>query len=327
MKKISVIIPAYNAEQTIERCISSIQNQTHKNLEIIVVNDGSTDSTEDIVKYLQLCDERIKLISIPNGGVSHARNVGIYNATGDYIAFVDSDDYIDSDMYECLIDIAKKYNIKISHCSYKNVDENNNIFSIVGNTGNIIELTHDEAMSCILSGNIFSGGLCNKLYASELFIDVRLAEKIKYNEDVLTNFYLFDKVEKSVFIDKSFYNYVAYESSSTHSANALLSCQQLLFVSKEMQRLSKGKTYENSSKNRVATCLLNLYRSYIFSGKINKIEKKKVMLEILEYKSQGFYKSNREKILLFLYRYFPIVFKTFFGFYDKIRVKKLDPKQ
>ncbi len=327
MKKISVVIPAYNAERTIERCISSIKNQTYNNLEIIVVNDGSTDSTEDVVKNLQLYDERIRLISVQNGGVSHARNVGIDNATGDYITFVDSDDYIDSDMYECLIGIAKKYNVKISHCSYKNIDEKNNILSIVGNTGNIIEQTHDESMSCILSGNIFAGGLCNKLYASELFIDVRLDKKIKYNEDVLANFYLFDKVEKSIFIDKAFYNYVACESSSTHSANALLSSKQSLFVSKEMQQLSKGKTYEHYSKNRVAKSLLNLYRSYIFSGQVNKIEKKKVMLEILEYKSLGFYRSNREKMLLILYRYFPIVFKTFFGLYDKIRVKKLNPGQ
>jgi len=122
--KISIIIPTYNAERTIARCVNSIQEQTYSDLEIIIVNDGSKDSTERIVHLLKKNDERIKLITIPNGGVSHARNVGIENATGDYITFVDSDDYIDSDMYECLLEVAKEYDVKIVHCSYKNVSEN-----------------------------------------------------------------------------------------------------------------------------------------------------------------------------------------------------------
>ena len=86
-EKISIIIPAYNSESTIRRCVDSIRNQTYRNLEIIVVNDGSTDSTSEVVNEINNTDSRVKLISIPNGGVSHARNVGIENATGDYITF------------------------------------------------------------------------------------------------------------------------------------------------------------------------------------------------------------------------------------------------
>ena len=324
---ISVIVPAYNAEKTIKKCINSILNQTYNDLEVIVINDGSVDDTEKVVKTLQEQDCRVKLITIPNGGVSHARNVGIDNASGDYITFVDSDDYIDIGMYECLINIIRKYNVKIAHCSYKNVDEKENIISVVGDTGNITELNHDEAMSCLLSGRLFAGGLWNKIYASELFSSIRLDENIKYNEDVLANFYLFDRVEKSVFVDRAFYNYVACETSSTHSGNSLIHSEQSLFVSKEMQFLSRGRSYEQYAKNRVAMSLLSLYRSYIFAKQINKQEKKEVMSEILVYKSQGFYSSTKEKVLLFLYRFFPIIFKAFFGLYDKLRVKKLDPEQ
>lgn len=119
MDKISVIVPAYNCQDTIERCINSIQKQTFNNLEIIIVNDGSSDNTEAKIKELQDKDGRIIAISIPNGGVSHARNTGIDKASGDYITFVDSDDYIDEEMYECLYNLIKEYNVQIAHCSYK----------------------------------------------------------------------------------------------------------------------------------------------------------------------------------------------------------------
>ncbi|RGS75650.1 glycosyltransferase family 2 protein [Ruminococcus bromii] len=91
---ISVIVPTYNSEKTIERCLLSILKQTYENLEVIVVNDGSSDSTETICEKMASCDSRLKVITIKNGGVSHARNIGIDNAKGDYITFVDSDDNI-----------------------------------------------------------------------------------------------------------------------------------------------------------------------------------------------------------------------------------------
>jgi len=322
--KISIIIPTYNAERTIARCVNSIQEQTYSDLEIIIVNDGSKDSTERIVHLLKKNDERIKLITIPNGGVSHARNVGIENATGDYITFVDSDDYIDSDMYECLLEVAKEYDVKIVHCSYKNVSENEKINSVVGDTGKIITQNHDEAMSCILEGKLFAGGLWNKLFDVELFDEIRLEENIKFNEDVLANYQLFDKVGKSVFIDRAFYNYVAMESSSTHAANSVEKEEQCLFVSEKMCKFSEGKSYKYISERRVSSNLLQVYRAYIFS-KQSQENKKRIMSRILEYKARGFYNNRREKTLYVSYRYFPCLFKLAFGIYDKVRIKKLDP--
>lgn len=327
-EKISIIIPAYNSESTIRRCVDSIRNQTYRNLEIIVVNDGSTDSTSEVVNEINNTDSRVKLISIPNGGVSHARNVGIENATGDYITFVDSDDFIDSGMYEKLVQIIKKYSVKIAHCSYKNVNESGVVLSVVGNKGKIVKQSHDEAMSCLLSGNLFAGGLCNKIYDITLFSDVRLDETIKFNEDVLANYCLFDKVEASVYIDEAFYNYVEVESSSTHSADYVMSGNQSLYVSKKMLELSTGKNYEEIAKNRVAVCTLGLYRAYIFSDDFSlNEEKKNIMTDIMSYKKQGFYHSKKEKTLVFLYKYVPHLFRGLFRLYDKIRVKKLDPEQ
>ena len=204
--KISVIVPAYNAEKTIERCLNSITNQTYPYLDIIVINDGSVDNTKKIVENLSSTDNRVKLINIANRGVSHARNVGIEHAKGDYLTFVDSDDYIDSVMYEELLKIITRYDVKIAHCSYANDDEDGNLISVVGDHGKLVIQNHDEAIACLLDGRLFVGSICNKLYDKTIFSKCRLDESIKYNEDILLNFFLFDQVVSSVYIDKPFYH-------------------------------------------------------------------------------------------------------------------------
>lgn len=329
MKKlISVVVSAYNAERTIKRCLDSILSQTYSNLEVLLINDGSKDSTEDICLKIAENDNRLKVITIPNGGVSHARNLGIEKSIGELITFVDADDYIDADMYQTLTDTMEEYNAPIVHCSYKNVDENENVLSVVGDNGKVIVQDHNEAMSCLIQGRLFIGGLCNKLYEISLFDNIRLDENIKFNEDILANIYLFDLVDKSVYIDKPFYNYVAVESSSTHSANAVKSASQCLYVSRKICDVSKNKVYERDAYCRIADNLMNLYRAYIFSKDKNyKNKKEKTMKEIKEYKSRGFYNNKRDKILYLLYRYVPYLFKFAFSFYDKKRVKKLDPEQ
>ena len=102
-KLISVIVPVYNVEEYVEKCVLSIINQTYKNLEIILVDDGSTDNSGKICDEIAIKDNRIKVIHKKNGGLSDARNVGIDIAKGDYLGFVDSDDYIDPDMYSILL--------------------------------------------------------------------------------------------------------------------------------------------------------------------------------------------------------------------------------
>lgn len=118
MKLLSIIIPAYNCEKHIERCLDSLINQTYKELEIIVIDDGSSDNTYLLCeKYLN--DQRIKLFQTDNFGVSHARNIGIKNATGQYIVFVDSDDYVENDLCEILINLMKTSDVELGVCGYK----------------------------------------------------------------------------------------------------------------------------------------------------------------------------------------------------------------
>lgn len=326
--KISVIVPAYNAEKTIERCLNSITNQTYPYLDIIVINDGSVDNTKKIVENLSSTDNRVKLLNIANRGVSYARNVGIEHAKGDYLTFVDSDDYIDSVMYEELLKIITRYDVKIAHCSYANDDEDGNLISVVGDHGKLVIQNHDEAIACLLDGRLFSGGLWNKLYSQSLFSNCRLDETIKYNEDILLNFQLFDLIESSVYIDKPFYHYVAVSSSSTHSANGLEARKQWLYVSRKILELSKNKSYEKNAEQKYAYSLLGLYREYVFENKkSNKQEIKLLREEIDEYRRKGYLLSRKDKVQYFLYKYFPQVFTFSYSFYDKIRVKKLDPEQ
>ena len=120
-KLVSVIIPAYNIEDYIGRCLDSIISQTYKNLEIIVVDDGSRDHTGEILDNYAKKDRRIKVIHKENGGVSSARNKGIEAAEGDYIGFIDGDDLIESEMYKTLVDLLEEENADIAHCGYQMV--------------------------------------------------------------------------------------------------------------------------------------------------------------------------------------------------------------
>lgn len=324
---ISVVVPAYNSEKTIKKCLLSILNQTYKDLEVIVVNDGSSDSTEQLCRSIAANDNRVNIITIPNGGVSHARNVGIDNATGEFITFVDSDDYIDSDMYQILLSLFE-WDIDIVHCSYKNVDKTGDVLSVVGSKKRHILLNCNEGVECLLSGNYFVGGLWNKIYRARLFKNIRLQENIKFNEDVLANYFLFKKANKTLYIDKPFYNYVAHDNSSTHSASSLISCKQGCDVSKTMMNESEGKPYFEAAKLRYLSNLLGLYGTYrMYSDKAEKSKYNELYAEIKSYKKDGYYQNKKDKLLIFMYRYMPSLYAMTYKVYDKIRVKKLDPEQ
>ena len=116
---ISIVVPVYNVEKYIEKCVNSITNQVYNNLEIILVNDGSTDNSGKLCDSLSKLDDRIKVYHKENGGLSDARNYGVERANGKYIGFVDSDDFIDSDMYKTLYDVIKRENADVAECNMK----------------------------------------------------------------------------------------------------------------------------------------------------------------------------------------------------------------
>ena len=183
--KISVIVPVYKVEKYLDRCVESIVNQTYKNLEIILVDDGSPDNCPAICDAWANKDERIKVIHKENGGVSSARNRGIDAATGDYIGFVDSDDWIEPDMYELLADNAKKYDADISRCGYF-VDWPDHIAQ-VGNGGILLYEDIERRCEMLRSYHLVSA-LWNKIYRRELFEEERLDESLRITEDWQINY-------------------------------------------------------------------------------------------------------------------------------------------
>ena len=218
MPLISIIIPAYNIEDYIGTCLDSLLKQTYKNLEIIVVDDGSSDNTGKIIDEYTVKYENIKVIHKKNAGVSAARNSGIDIVSGNYIGFVDGDDTVDEEMFEILVDNAIKYDADISHCGYKMVFPSRTDYYY--NTKILVEQDTKLGLVDLVTGKRVEPGLCNKLYKKELFEGIRINENIKINEDLLVNYYLFKKSFKSIFYDICLYNYnVRKNSASTSKIN------------------------------------------------------------------------------------------------------------
>ena len=211
-EKISIIVPVYNIGNLVERTIKSICNQTYQNLEIIIVDDGSTDNTPSIIDELAKKDERIKVIHKQNGGVTSARLCGIENATGDYIGFCDGDDLVEPEMYEVLLQNAKKNNADISHCGYQMVFPSR--VDLYYGTERLVEQDTVTGLNDLLSGAFVEPGLWNKLYNKSLFHSGKMDLSIKNFEDLLMNYYLFKESKKSVFYDKCFYHYMIREGSA-----------------------------------------------------------------------------------------------------------------
>ena len=162
-------------------------------------------------------DNRVTVIDKKNEGACIARNTGIHLAKGDYIGFVDGDDTVDDDMFETLVKNAIDYNADISHCGYKMVFPSRTDYYY--NTCDIVIQDNHKGLKDLLKADRVEPGLWNKIYKSSLFEDIRLNEKIRYNEDLLANFYLFKKAKKSVFYDKCLYNYMIRKGSAANKAN------------------------------------------------------------------------------------------------------------
>ncbi len=210
---ISVIVPVYEVEAYLENCIRSILNQTYENLQIILVDDGSPDTCGEICDGYAKKDSRITVIHKENGGVSDARNAGLDVAEGDYIAFVDADDYIHPQMFQVLLDNLQKYGADISGCLFRSVYDLNTGY---GNAGNHISIyTNTEALDN-LYGSLYipTVVMWNKLYKRTLFREIRFPCG-KIHEDEFTMYRLLYQCEIIVFTDALLYCYLRRKSGIT----------------------------------------------------------------------------------------------------------------
>ena len=210
--KISIIVPVYNVEQYLERCVESLISQTYKNIEIILVDDGSKDNSGKLCDELAKRDPRILAYHKENGGLSDARNYGIDKATSDYVGFVDSDDFVDEDMYEILLSNLLKYDAEISFCRLYDV-YNDKV--IKDNTPNEPYLmTSEQAIKMVLEAKVFSVTAVNKLYKKCLFDQIRF-DKGKIAEDAFIMVDLLSRCEKIAATEAKKYYYMHRENSIT----------------------------------------------------------------------------------------------------------------
>ena len=214
MELISVIVPAYNVKPYLERCINSIINQTYRNLEIILVDDGSTDGTGTLCDQIAQEDSRIIVIHKENGGLADARNAGLDICTGDFISFIDSDDYIEPDMYECMMEEMKDETVSIVAVGFS-VTESDNETRIMG-AQEKIKLTKEEAFMNIFEKDELFPSSVNKLYRRHLFDKLRFLKGM-INEDTEIIPKILNICDFIIALDKALYHYVLRKGSITQS--------------------------------------------------------------------------------------------------------------
>lgn len=219
-KAISIIIPVYNAERYIEKTINSILNQSFKDIEIVIVNDGSTDNSHNICADYAVKDSRIKYFKRENKGVSAARNYGIDAAKGDWIAFVDADDYIDKDTLKRVYDVIKEDNADVVIFGYVKEKINAKLTSDFKFTDNVMDYSERNFYCELLFNNKVKGFSWNKVYKKEILDskNIRFDKDVYINEDLLFNVQYFQYVEKIRYIDSGVYHYVTTPEAATVSA-------------------------------------------------------------------------------------------------------------
>ncbi|PTT32654.1 glycosyl transferase family 2, partial [Chryseobacterium sp. HMWF028] len=179
--KVSIIVPVYNVENYLTKCLDSLVKQSISDIEIIVVNDGSRDNSEKIIEgFAQKYPEKIKAFTKENGGLSDARNFGIDKATGDYIGFVDSDDYVTETMFEEMLHLAESHQAKMVICNIQKVDENGKIVQKLTQLPNMPEkIMLDRNFSIFSDISYFA---CNKLFKKELFHQRRFKKGVHFED-------------------------------------------------------------------------------------------------------------------------------------------------
>ena len=235
---ISVIVPSYNVEPYLERCVASIVGQTYKELEVILVDDGSTDGTGALCDQLALDDQRIRVVHKENGGLSDARNAGIDIAEGDFLSFIDGDDFIEPDTYECMINEIKNPKVSIVADGFAYVSIDGKVTFSVSPRRQC--LTKEEAFKDVFSGRGYlTQSSCNKLFRRSLFERIRYKKGI-INEDMEILPRLLDISENIIVLDKVIYNYVIKPGSITTSSYSMKRYQAIK-IEEEIYRMCKVK--------------------------------------------------------------------------------------
>ena len=247
---ISVIIPVFNVEAYLDKCITSVVQQSYKELEIIVVDDGSTDNSPQICDNWSVRDERVHVIHKENGGLSDARNAGLAVATGHYISFVDSDDWLKPQFMEILMRTLKENTADIAECGVLYVDEKEHILRERCYPEKKAVKSKIEAFKSLIKEDGIYQTVWNKLYKRDVLEGI-LFEKGKYNEDDFWTYQVFDRLERLIVISDKLYCYLQRESSIMGTGYQIKRLDGLKARFERMEYLQKYKELADFTKARI----------------------------------------------------------------------------
>ena len=273
---ISIIIPCFNAEKTLEKCLESVVQQSYANLEIIIIDDGSTDETSLIYNKFQSNDERILVLKQQNSGVSKARNTGVKAATGDYICFVDSDDWAElnycSELYSLLV--GENADISIVEASYE--DENGNVLCSKPISDEKI-FDGNRALVLLLEDREIQSHPWGKLFKADLLRNVHFPENLKCFEDYSTLFKIFNKAVKVVKSNEKLYHYIQREDSLSHNLSPETAYQFFLAIMEvfEFWRNSAKVGDRNKIVKNIVRKLLMVLKRITRNTKVDEMKSEK----------------------------------------------------
>lgn len=317
---ISIIVPIYNVEKYLNKCIDSIINQEYKNLEIILVDDGSPDNCGRICDEYKGKDSRIKVIHKKNGGLSSARNAGLDIATGDYIGFVDSDDYIEPSMYSKLLQAMTEEKCPLAICGTTYVFEDGKRIEKTP-AGNVLVMNFEEALTEMNQYRYFDMGAWSKLYSAKLFTGIRFPVG-RLSEDFFIMFRIFDKAQKAVFVSDPVYNYVQRKNSISRGKKinrdfeyAAKEQMEFLDVHYPSMRVLGHTAY--------ASAVLTVYDFYIKNGVRcpSKVRQhfKEVVKSNYKYIKQANFISFEKRVQFRLFMMNSLIYIYFFNMYRHVK--------
>lgn len=322
---ISVIVPVYNVASDLPRCLDSILAQTHPYIEVIAVDDGSTDESGAILDRYAVRNPVIRVIHKENGGVTYARLCGMKEASGTWIGFVDGDDEIEPDMYERLLNNALTHNAQISHCGYQMVFPDGRI-NYFHNTGLLAKQDKITGLKELLSGSKIEPGLCNKLFHKtllhSLFHGEAVDTSIKINEDLLMNFYLFSAAETSVFDDWCPYHYIVRSTSASRAKMNPHKIYDPIRVKEIIRQSATEDIRDDAQRAYVNTCI-NVYHSLMVAGAEYQKDLQEVRSLLKQEKNSFSLLGKKRALMARMISCAPAFYKPIYGIYCRFFQKNV----
>ena len=318
---ISVIVPVYNVADDLPRCLDSILAQHYPNIEIITVNDGSSDHSGEVLDEYAQMHSNIRVIHKENGGVTSARLRGVVEASGEWIGFVDGDDEIEPDMYERLLRNAREYDVEISHCGYQMhfPDGRVNYFH---NTGILEKQNWITALRELLSGERVEPGLWNKLFRRSLFEGLSMPLDIKNNEDLLMNYYLFSNAAQTVFDDWCPYHYIVRNTSASRAKLNDHKIYDPIRVKEIIRKTASADLQKDAQRAYINTCI-NTYHVLMCAGAEYGPDLRKVRDLIKQEESSFSLLGKKRAAMARLIVDAPVVYRPIYSFYCRFFQKNV----